>query len=352
MKNPNGYGSVYKLSGNRRRPYIAVSPALSVPGKLKKKRTIIGYFEKQKDALNALSEYNKNPDFRNTINNDISLQELFDEFIQTKRFTKLSRQAKDNYLTSWKNYISAIGKMKVRNVKTTHFQEIVDKAELKGLSYSTLSKIKMTEGVLMQFAIQNDYATKNYAEFVELPKAEQKEKTPFSDEQLQTLEKAAAEGILYADLILILCYTGWRINEFLSLKQENYNPENKTLTGGIKTDAGKNRIVPVSDKILPYLQKWIDKGGEYIVCREVNGKLVKVTDKFFRIHWYYPTLEALGLPHLTPHSTRHTFASLLHKKAVDKWDIQRLMGHSSLDVTNKVYTHVDIEQLHNAVNQL
>ena len=191
-----------------------------------------------------------------------------------------------------------------------------------------------------------------HASFIVLPKAEQKEKTPFSDLDLKKIEKAAEDGILYADLILILCYTGWRINEFLSLTRFSYDKEQKTLTGGLKTDSGKNRVVPVSPKIEPYLKKWLDKGGETIVCREVNGRLVKVTDSFFRNEWYYPTLDKLELPRLTPHATRHTFASLLHKKGADKWDIQRLMGHSSLEVTNKVYTHVDIEQLQNAVGLL
>ena len=58
------------------------------------------------------------------------------------------------------------------------------------------------------------------------------------------------------------------------------------------------------------------------------------------------------MPRLTPHATRHTFASMLHRNGADKWDIQRLMGHSSEVVTNKVYTHVDIDQLQKAVNLL
>ena len=157
---------------------------------------------------------------------------------------------------------------------------------------------------------------------------------------------------MYADLILIMCYTGWRINEFLSLTQFSWDSANHTLTGGEKTEAGKNRVVPVSDKVMPYLQKWLDKNGPTIVCHEHCGKLVPVTARYFRAKWYYPTLEALDLPRLTPHATRHTFASMLHRNGADKWDIQRLMGHSSEVVTNKVYTHVDIDQLQKAVNLL
>lgn len=281
----------------------------------------------------------------------MTLQQLKEEFFQSQRFKNISKQTQDNYKAAW-NHIAPLGEYKVKDIRTAHYQAIIDKCAEKGKSLSSLQKIKILAGLLCDYAVQNDILNKNYATFIVLPKAEQKEKIPFSELDLKKIEQAAEEGILYADLIFILCYTGWRINEFLSLTRFSYDREKKMLTGGLKTDSGKNRVVPVSPKIEPYLQKWIDKGGETIICREVNGKLVKVTDNFFRNEWYYPTLEKLELPRLTPHATRHTFASLLHKKGADKWDIQRLMGHSSLDVTNKVYTHVDIEQLQNAVGLL
>ena len=51
MRNPNGYGTVKKLSGKRRKPFAALTPAHYVPGELKMKREIIGYFEKRSDAM-------------------------------------------------------------------------------------------------------------------------------------------------------------------------------------------------------------------------------------------------------------------------------------------------------------
>lgn len=141
--------------------------------------------------------------------------------------------------------------------------------------------------------MQNDIVIKNYATFVTLPKAETKEKVPFSDLDLQRIDAAAKAGIMYADLILIMCYTGWRINEFLALTPFSWNSTNHTLRGGEKTEAGKNRVVPVSDKIMPYLQKWLDKGGPTIVCHEYNGKLVPVTARYFRENGTTPHLRHL-----------------------------------------------------------
>ena len=353
MKNPNGYGTVRKLTGKRRRPYAALTPAHYVPGELHKKREVIGYFEKRSDAMAALGAWNQNPDsvLKPIAAEEMTLEKLKNEFFESQRFKNISKQTQDNYKAAWK-HLSPLGEYKVKDIRSAHYQSVIDTCAKDGKSLSSLQKIKILAGLLCDYAVQNDIINKNYASFIILPKAEHKEKIPFSDLDLAKIEKAAEDGIMYADLILILCYTGWRINEFLSLTRFSYDSENKTLTGGLKTDSGKNRVVPISPKIEPYLQKWIDKGGETIVCREVNGKLVKVSASYFRQEWYYPTIDKLGLPKLTPHATRHTFASMLHKKGADKWDIQRLMGHASLEVTNKVYTHVDIEQLKDAVGLL
>ena len=352
MKNPNGYGTIRKLSGNRRKPWAVLAPMTDNGYLLEKQRKLIGCYATRAEAMAALGAWHKTPhlDVPATDEN-ITLAQLCAEYKKLQKFKNLSRQTQDNYNAAWKK-LSELGKYKVKDLRAAHFQTVIDTAYQSGLSVSSLQKIKLFASLLCDYAVQSDIVLKNYASFVTLPKAETKEKVPFSDLDLQKLETAAENGFMYADLILIMCYTGWRINEFLSLTQFSWNSANHTLTGGEKTEAGKNRVVPVSDKVMPYLQKWLDKNGPTIICREQENNLVPVTAKYFREKWYYPTLEALSLPRLTPHATRHTFASMLHRNGADKWDIQRLMGHSSEVVTNKVYTHVDIAQLQKAVGLL
>ena len=349
MKNPNGFGCVYKAKDKRRRrPWIAKTPAYDVPGRIGKVRKIIGQYATRQEAMLALAQWHQQESPVPVEKENITLEQIYKEYTHTQRFVNLSKQTQNCYYAAFE-YMSGIKNYKVRDLRTAHYQSAVDNAIKQGKSLSTLQKIRAFAGLLCDYAVQQDIVTKNYASFIVLPRSEQKEKTPFTDIQLNKLEQAAKDGFMYADLIVIMCYTGWRINEFLSLTPFSFNENDFTLTGGSKTAAGRNRTVPVSPKVLPYLKKWINKGGETIVCRESAGKLIKVTDKYFREKWYYPTLEALGLPKLTPHATRHTFASMLYRNGADKWDIQRLMGHASLDTTNKIYTHVDIEHLKNAV---
>lgn len=352
MKNPNGYGTVRKLSGNRRRPWVALAPERQVPGQISPRREVIGYFEKREDAMSALGAWNKIPNPLPSDKAKMTLEELYKEYKVTRRYKNLSKQTKNCYIAAWA-YFDAYKKSRVRDLRTAHFQAVIDAALSSGKSQSTAQKIKVLAGILCDYAVQTDIIDKNYAQFTSLPRAEKSEKRVFTDIDLQKLETAAANGIMYSDLILLMCYTGWRINEFLTLTRFAYNAQNKTLTGGSKTEAGKNRVVPVPPKVQPYLDKWLALGGDTIICRQKGDALIPLSASYFRRNWFYPTLAQLGIDEeLTPHATRHTYASMLHKAGADKWDIQRLMGHSSAEVTNNVYTHVDLEQLKKAANLL
>jgi len=197
--------------------------------------------------------------------------------------------------------------------------------------------------------MQNDIVNKNYADFVILPKSEAEEKEPFDELELAKIEKAAADGILFADCILIMCYMGWRIGEFLALTRFSYDEKDQTLTGGNKTEAGKNRVIPIHPKIQKYVKQWVNKGGNTIFCKQ-NGKVC--SQKVFREKWYYPTLTSIGTKMLTPHACRHTFATILNKAGVKPEDIKKLMGHTSYAFTVDRYTHTGIESLKKSIESI
>jgi integrase len=66
------------------------------------------------------------------------------------------------------------------------------------------------------------------------------------------------------------------------------------------------------------------------------------------IYRFKKTMQTLGMSH-TPHDTRHTFVTLLSNADANKVSIQRLVGHASQGVTDRVYTHKDMEQLRKAI---
>ena len=350
MKNPNGYGTVYKLSGHRRKPWCAAGPAKRDGSRMK--RDVIGYFESRKEAMLALSQWHIAPPAAKA---EMTLQELRDEWKAVK-YQPLDKSTKDGYNAAWKN-LAPLYDRRVADIRTGEFQAIIDGLNA---SYSKLHQIKVLCTQLESYAMQNDIINKNYASFIVLPKNDTPKKEAFTDLEVKKIEKGAANGIPYADLILILCYTGWRITEFLELTPFSYDPVERTLRGGLKTDAGRNRIVPIHPKIQPYVDRWLAKGGSTIFCREKaigkqgnkHTELIPYTSNYFREYCYYPALEQLGVRKLTPHATRHTFISMEHRAGADKLTVKRIVGHASGDVTDKVYTHVEIEELRKAVELL
>ena len=340
MKMPNGSGSVYKLSDTkRRRPWVAaVSCGYNSKGRVK--RMVIGYYKSQPEARAALQDYQKHP----TDKLNITLGEVYKEWSDV-HFQTVSHHAEKVYRVAWPK-LSALEDERVRNIRTAQLQAVIDGNS--HLGYSALSKIKVLMNQLLKYAAQNDIIDRNYAEFVKLPKAEKSVKDAFTDIELSKI-KSAIGTVPYADWVLILCYTGFRIGEFLALTPFSYDAKYETLTGGSKTEAGRNRTIPIHPLILPAVKDWLSRGGDTIFCQE-DGKAYKY--HWFLLSVWTPVLEAIGVRYLSPHSTRHTFATLLNKGGANTADAQKLIGHANYSTTADIYTHQDVQTLRSAIEKI
>lgn len=347
MRQPNGGGSITKLSGKRRKPWVVRLPTKyddAAEPKPKELRPVLGYYETGKKAQDALDAYLKTP----VAKPNMTLKDIYTEWTATRAFTGLSRDTQNNYSASWKKRLSALQDVKMKDLRTGQLQAIIDDAEDDGMSKSSMEKDKALMTLLFDYALKNDIVTKNYAEFVKLPRGDDTaEKKPFTDIELLKIEKAVSV-VPFADCILIMIYTGFRISEFLELSPLNYDPTIPALTGGKKTKAGKKRVIPLHIKIAPLVAAWAARGGRALICRE-DGK--PYSAKYFREKCYYPALEKIGVRKLKPHSTRHTFATLCDKAGLRPEEIKRLMGHTKYDMSLH-YTHADVEQLTAAVGRL
>ncbi len=123
--------------------------------------------------------------------------------------------------------------------------------------------------------------------------------------------------------------------------------QNRTMQDGIKTEAGKDRIVPICDKIFPFVELMKRKGFEGVSSEE-NGELLNYNQLYRKITGFLVENEF----NYIPYETRHTFATMLDNKNINPKVKKLLLGHSSNDVTEKEYTHKTIEQLREAVNSL
>lgn len=347
MKLPNGYGSIYKRKAkNLRKPFVARTPATAnlVTGAMERK--VIGNYATRKEAIQALLDYQTNP---KVIGKDkITLEQVYRNWKNIK-YRNISKQTKDNYEASWLK-LAEIKDYPISEIRTAELQQIVDNTHQ---SLSSLKKLKSVATMIWEFAEQDDIVNKNYAKFIVLPKEKPTEKLHFTEIQLQEVKRLAEKGDIRAESVLALCYTGFRINEFLSLTipfSLITNNENKVIAfrGGSKTEAGKDRIVPISSKIRPYIDKWIKKDNPYLFAME-DGR--KMKPDYYRRYLFNPLMDELGYKNLTPHSCRHTFFTLCDRAELTDATTQKIGGHSNLKTTHH-YTHKEMTDLLQAVEKL
>lgn len=349
MRLPNGFGSVVKLPGRRRKPYLA-RKTIGWTEDGKQIRKSIGTYPSRKAAIQALVEYNDNPiDIDEAYNK--TLGQIYEDYAE-RAYKELQRGTINNYKAAWKR-LKVLADTPMRHLRTSNFQKIIDEMIDEGLSRSALEKAKTLCGILCDRAMADGIITINYGKQIRLPKARKAKRATFTMQEVELIYQRAESGDIWAGTVMIMLYTGMRVGELLTILRDHVDVQNWVFVGGIKTDAGKDRPVPIHSKIKPYVQYWYDSsteaGGKYLIHR--NGEPISVG--YYRTKFYYPALRHAGVErHLTPHSTRHTFASMLDRAEAREAHIAELMGHADFAVTRDVYTHPHIEALRETIERL
>ena len=336
MRLPNGYGSVFKLSGNRRKSW-AVRIVIGYNDKGSALYKYLGYYKTKKEGLQCLSDYHNNSEFYNKT----TLGEIYKKWSEI-RYSKVTTKTMKMYQFAW-SYLEKLEDKDIQDIKKIHLQNILEANADK--SRSAHKQIKSLAVQLFDYAMENDLVKRNYAEFMEVKDEVKKEKEIFTDMEIAKMWDNI--DVPNMDIVLILIYTGYRIGELCNLTKFNVDLKNKVLRGGNKTEAGQNKIVGIHQSIYPLIKKRYDNSTNYLIEKE--GK--KVTANYLRKFMYYRALEKAEIKKRSPHTCRHTFASLLNRFVADKEFLPAVMGHTDKETT-KIYTHYDDKQVYDAVNSI
>ncbi|MCM1224744.1 MAG: tyrosine-type recombinase/integrase [Lachnospiraceae bacterium] len=373
MRRANGTGQVFKIKEKgRRNPWrarITVAWELDeVTGKSKQVIKTLGYYPSRREAEAALNEYLNNP--YSIDGKDMTFEELYNEWSE-KYFSSLSGVSSVRTVESAYRYMHPIYKMKVRDIRVRHLEECLegayrisdrgkDKGEKRYASACTKGRMKSVFNLMFDFAVRYDIVKTNYARNFEVSKEirvqkqrDKKEISIFSNEELELLW-GNVDKLQFADMVLIGIYTGWRPQELAILKLEDIDLEKNTSFGGLKTEAGKNRYVPIHPLIKELVaSRYMEAeklGSEYLF-NDLDGQrgTVMTYDKYR--HRFDKVMTRLGMEH-RPHETRHTFSTLA--KAYNMKDNVRklIMGHSIIDFTDRVYTHPMLEELQQEMRKI
>lgn len=324
MKLPNNYGSVSKLSGQRRRPYV-VRKAAETGNYI-----IIGYTTSREEGLQLLAEYNRNP--WNVETGKFTLQELYN-FWAEKKAPKLGKANRESLRSAF-NHCSTLFNRTYKEIRAFEMQECIDQC---GRGASTQAAIKNLWTHLDKFALEMDIINRCYSDLLTSAAPPPTSRKPFTTEEIQTLWDHVNEP--WVDTVLIFLYSGWRISELLALTPEDVDLEAGTMKGGTKTKAGKNRLVPIHSKIRQLVEARLAESGPRLISYQ--GNPVPVTT--YRLFWR-DIMKRLEMAHV-PHECRHTFETRLDSAGGNRRCIDLLMGHVSKDTGNRVYNHKTIDEL-------
>lgn len=340
MRKPNGYGSIKKLRGNRRRPFVFV---VSMDGKQKP----IQYFTTQVEAEIFQADYNKLHFHRSLPGHKITLAELYHRWLPAHTAnTAPSQSTLGSYTNSFKHLVS-LHYEPIQNLKYADYQKIIDSMRKSGLSYSSLKKVRSLISLLEKYAVKIELINKCYAPLLSIGKNRPvRPHQPFSCQKINRLWSHVGEpGV---DTVLILLYTGMRVGEMLHLQKSDVN----LRQGYIRITKSKTvsgiRTIPIHHRVLPLIARRMTSFGVYLIA-DTEGKPYDYSR--YCLLWR-AVMHSIKADWHTTHDCRHTVATLLDNAGANETAKRRILGHSGGDVTERVYTHKNIRQLRKCIELL
>lgn len=343
MKLPNGYGSITKLSGNRRRPY-------AVRRMINGHQKYLAYFANVNDALAYLVELNKYPAI---LGSNITFADAY-RFEMGERRKRIASVTAQNYDIAFKK-CAEIHDKRLMDLTVTDLQSIIKTMSASGIRHPMQKKVRQVMHNVYRYAVKYQLIapTADISHFIDIDPPKRKyRKKPFNTRQLNRV-KAIADDREHtlspmAMAIIMMCYSGPRPSEFphvlksdVKLKQRFY------LIRESKTAAGRNRIVPINKKVLPYYEYWMSRNGVTLITDDDGQPLT-----YHQFLTRFRHVMDASRCHHTPHECRHTCATWLNNKGANKLATKRILGHAVQDVTDGVYTHPSVRQLRRAIDLL
>ena len=389
MKRKNGYGSVYRLKGRRSRPYIAIitencyyDPEYKC---YNQKRLPIGYYRTRDEAVVALFLHNQKENDEKS-GDSVPAHTFRDIYSAWKQIH--FRTISDSMIRTWESayrFFEPIHSKKFADIRPIDLEVCITAPDLHS---TTRLRMKGLCNQLYKYAIKAGLTEVNPVPLLDRVKQDPPvyPHKPFTEEELGILWEN--RRLPYVDMILIACYTGLRPTELVTLTRRELSLSDKELHCGIKTNAGKNRCVPLLPELFPLFSRYIrdlpdrkedramlsgerdrvtpsrdDRTGEHNRALPAEGGLTGERDRIFLSEdgrpMDYPSyryrfkkvMEQLGMKH-RPHDTRHTFITLAKEDGMDEYVLKLIVGHVIADLTEKVYTHRTAEQLHAEMKKL
>lgn len=321
MKLPPKYGSISKLSGARRKPYmVRITTGYTidtVTETAKQIRQVLGYYATRKEAMQALAKYNDNPFNIDVMK--ITFRQCYEEAKQD-----FSAARAHNYRSAYR-YLEPIADLPIRSIKAAQMQKCIDACQT-----TQQRDIKTVCHKVYEYALRNEIIDRDPSQYLRSNTVEPTiDREVFTSEQITDLWSREDS---VSKIALILLHSGMRTKELLDLEPEQIDLDAGMIQIVKAKNASSVRKVPIHDRILPLLRDF--KNEPYKLSHNGINKALK---------------QRYGH---TAHDCRHTFVTRMRECGVDLLPLQLILGHTPKTITEKVYTHITDQELKDTINRL
>lgn len=350
MRRGNGRGSITKIKG-RSAPWRALATTGWENGK--QKRRLVGYFKTKKEAEEALDKATKYGSRAVSDAYNATVEEIYTAYMEfrEKSATKdkpFTHKNIESYENGYRR-LSGLKKRSLRSLTINDLQTLMATISDGSYSRSTVSNTRMVLRQLYKYAIPRGAADQNLMDYVmmNLPKMGTTDR--FSSSELRALW--ANMGNETVDITLAMIYTATRPSELLWLQIERTNLSEHYAIGGIKTEAGIDRIIPIHKAIIPIFKRFIGNRESGFVF-QYQGRAISLN--YFREKLFKRMLDDLGFrKSLTPRSCRKTGISLMaENKNIPESIRIKIAGHADAAVEEKYYIEMESKKLTEAIDSL
>lgn len=338
-KRSSGTGNAYKR-GSTWTARATIGYTVDKNGKHIPKRVTKGGFKSKTEALMYCTTLMENPYAPKSTESFYEVYERWREFYSPR----VSDSTMESYVAAFGHFVE-LHHRTLSELKLAELQHCLDECDR---GRSTRNNMRTVCSLVFKFAIQNGIVGSNPAEHLYCGSLKKGTRDAFTTQEIETIRQAV--GVMpYADYVYCMIYTGFRPGEMLKLRKTAFDAENQCLVGGGKTKAGTDRIVTISPKILPIIQRLAATDGDYLFPK--HGTDNPMNDEQFRRQAFEPLMLALRIDNRVPYSCRHTFANLMKAVQGSDTDKAALIGHADASMT-KYYQSADYASIRAITDQI
>ena len=327
-KRANNTGTIYKRSGNLEKPWIA-----------KKNNIYVGTFKTRTEAQKALERIT---DVDITENYNMTFAQVYERWYAVHS-REISESMQGGYKLAYSQCPQLHDRM-IRKILRSDYQNAIIELEKQGKSKSTCNKLRVLFSQLGRWALDEGITLTNPAEELTTVAKQLSQRDTFTEEEIQTIRKAKHPA---ADVALILIASGCRPGELFTVPITNCWEDH--FIGGSKTEAGKNRVIPIGIDGLDAYRRMREEAlaqKKPLLIDGYKGKN-KTAPNYTKRDWK-ELMEECKIEGMTPYNCRHTFITRAIRSGMDLPKLEAIVGHVDRETT-KIYTHMNAKDLVEAV---